>query len=75
LVTGDGYDFTCAAGFADRANRIPNTAETRFGIASGTKLITALGIGVLMDQGVLAEQTPVHELVTDELPGISRDVQ
>ena len=30
-----------AIGFAARANSIANTAETRFGIASGTKLLTA----------------------------------
>jgi len=46
-------------GFRDIKNKLPNTTETLFGIASGTKLFTALGIGVLIDRGMIALDTPV----------------
>ncbi|MEJ2737003.1 MAG: serine hydrolase [Anaerolineae bacterium] len=43
-----------AFGYRDVKNKLPNTTSTIFGIASGTKIFTALGIGVLIDQGVLS---------------------
>jgi CubicO group peptidase (beta-lactamase class C family) len=38
-------------GYLDWANRIPINRNTRFGIASGTKLFTALGIMRLVEEG------------------------
>ncbi len=46
-------------GYRDIKNEVPNTPGTLFGIASGTKLFTALGIGVLIDRGKIAFDTPV----------------
>jgi CubicO group peptidase (beta-lactamase class C family) len=46
-----------AAGYADRSNKILNTLETRFGIASGTKFLTALAIGKLIETGKLSFTT------------------
>jgi len=43
-----------AFGEADRSAGIRNTVDTRFGIASGTKFVTALAAGALIDDGVLA---------------------
>jgi CubicO group peptidase (beta-lactamase class C family) len=37
-----------AAGYADRSNKIANSLDTRFGIASGTKFFTVLAIGKLI---------------------------
>ncbi len=51
-----------AFGFRDRKNSLPNTPETLFGIASGTKLFTALGIGALIAAGKLSLDTRVKEL-------------
>lgn len=51
-----------AFGYRDVPNQIPNSTATRFGIASGTKFFTALGIGRLIDQGQLTLDTPVGEL-------------
>ncbi len=48
-----------AFGYRDVINEVPNGVETRFGIASGTKLFTALGIGKLIDQGRLTLETKV----------------
>jgi len=54
-----------AFGYRDIQNQLPNLPETRFGIASGTKFFTALGIGRLIDQGLLNLQTQVGELSPD----------
>lgn len=54
-----------AFGYRDVANQVPNTPATRFGIASGTKFFTALGIGRLIDQGRLTLETQVGELSSD----------
>lgn len=61
-------------GFADRAHRIPNTAETQFGIASGAKTLTAVAVMSLVEQGVLALETTARSLLGDDLPLIADDV-
>ena len=48
LRQGGQVLFEQAAGYADRSNQIANTVDTRFGIASGTKFLTALAIGKLI---------------------------
>lgn len=51
---GPGDAFELAFGFADRANRIANTIETRFAMASGCKIFTAVAVGLLIEQGKIA---------------------
>jgi CubicO group peptidase (beta-lactamase class C family) len=51
-----------AFGYRDIKNKLPNTTATLFGIASGTKLFTALGIGVLVDQGSISLGTTIREI-------------
>lgn len=46
--------FEKAFGLADRQWQIRNTSNTRFGIASGTKLLTALGILILVERKLLS---------------------
>ncbi len=41
-------------GLANRSEGIPNSPETRFGIASGAKFLTAIAINQLVDAGQLA---------------------
>ncbi|MGZ6544834.1 MAG: serine hydrolase domain-containing protein [Actinomycetota bacterium] len=64
-----GEDVLCerASGLADRAHGIPNTATTRFGIASGTKGFTALTIMSLVSEGSLTLHTPVRSVLGDAL--------
>jgi CubicO group peptidase (beta-lactamase class C family) len=63
-----------AAGYADRSNRVANTLDTRFGIASGTKFFTALAIGRLVAAGRLTLSTKLHECVALDFPHYSPDI-
>lgn len=63
-----------AAGYADRSNKIANTLDTRFGIASGTKFFTALAIGKLIAEQKLSVSTKFQECVTLDFPRYSPDI-
>jgi CubicO group peptidase (beta-lactamase class C family) len=54
--------YSKAYGCRDIKNHVLNTTSTVFGIASGTKFFTALGIGVLIDRGLLSLETPISEI-------------
>ena len=54
--------FNKAFGYRDIKNKLPNTTGTAFGIASGTEVFTALGIGVLVDQGLISLGTTIREV-------------
>lgn len=56
------------AGFAHRALGIAPTADTRFGLASGGKLFTALAVLSLVDDGILTLATTARSLLGDDLP-------
>ncbi len=56
-----------AFGLADRAHRLPNTTQTRFGMASGSKGFTALAVMSLVADGVLGLDDPVRAWL-DDLP-------
>ena len=66
-------EFENAYGYADRSNKILNTVDTRFGIASGTKFLTALGIGKLIDRGELSLASRLCDCVNIDFPHISED--
>lgn len=59
---------------ADRAHGVANTLHTRFGVASGGKLFTALGIGALIDDRRLELDDRVTEIIAAPLPQVSPDV-
>ncbi len=59
---------TYAYGLADRAHGVVNTVEHRFGIASGTKTLTALGVLSVVADGLLDLDAPVRDLLGGELP-------
>lgn len=63
-----------AYGLAHRGLRIPNTVDTRFGIASGGKGFTALVVVSLVDEGRLTLSTTARSLLGDDLPLIADDV-
>lgn len=63
-----------ASGYADRGNRVKNNIETKFGIASGTKLFTALAIGKLIDQGKISMETKVCDIIDYNFELYSKDI-
>jgi CubicO group peptidase (beta-lactamase class C family) len=63
-----------AYGLAHRAERIPNTPATRFGIASGTKTLTAIAVAQLVEQGRLAFDALLADCVAAPLPGLDPGV-
>lgn len=57
-----------AKGMADRANVRPNAVDTRFGIASGSKIFTAVAIAQLVEEGKLAFDDLLSELLPEDFP-------
>jgi CubicO group peptidase (beta-lactamase class C family) len=70
----DGVVAAKAYGLAHRAYGIPNTVDTRFAIASGTKGLTALTVVSLIEEGRLELATPARSVLGDALPLIPDDV-
>jgi CubicO group peptidase (beta-lactamase class C family) len=69
VVSRDGERMVeLARGFADRANGRPNTLDTRFGIASATKGLTALTVASLIESGELRSDTTLRSVVPHGLP-------
>lgn len=62
IYKNNEFVFNKAYGYRDVSNRLKNDTSTIFGIASGTKLFTALGIGVLIDQGKLSLETKISQI-------------
>jgi CubicO group peptidase (beta-lactamase class C family) len=74
-VDRDGVtEFARSYGLARRGDEVPNTLETRFGIASGTKGLTALTVMHLIADGRLSGDTTARSILGDDLPLIRDDV-
>jgi CubicO group peptidase (beta-lactamase class C family) len=65
---GDERIVELARGFADRANARPIALETRFGVASASKGLTALTVASLIESGELRADTSLRSLLRDALP-------
>jgi len=52
-----------ALGYRDLPNSLPNTISTLFGLASGTKTLTAVGILRLVEKGFTDLSTPVSDVM------------
>jgi CubicO group peptidase (beta-lactamase class C family) len=63
-----------AYGYAHRAYEIPNTVDTRFAIASGSKGLTALTVVALIEQGTLRLDTTARSVLGTDLALIGDDV-
>jgi CubicO group peptidase (beta-lactamase class C family) len=63
-----------AAGLAHRAVSVPNTVDTQFGLASGTKGFTAVTVMRLVERGDLTLDTTARSILGDELPAIDPGV-
>ncbi len=71
---GGAIEFAKAYGFAHHGYAIPNTLDTQFGIASGTKALTALTIASLVEDGSLELSTTARSVLGRDLPDIGDDV-
>ena len=71
---GGEIEFGRAYGLAHRARQIPNTFDTRFAIASGTKGLTALTVVSLISEGALRLSTAARSVLGEDLPLIGEDV-
>jgi CubicO group peptidase (beta-lactamase class C family) len=65
---GGVTELAVAYGMADRRWAIPNTVDTRFGMASVAKGFTALVIASLVEDGTLDWSTTARSLLADDLP-------
>jgi CubicO group peptidase (beta-lactamase class C family) len=65
---GDDIEVVRAYGLADRAHAIANEPDTQFGIASGTKSLTALVVMRLVEEGALSLSTPARSILGADLP-------
>lgn len=70
----DGIEVIRAYGLADRAHAIPNEPDTQFGIASGTKVLTALVTMRLVEEGALSLSTPARSVLGADLPLVDERV-
>jgi CubicO group peptidase (beta-lactamase class C family) len=67
-------ELRAAYGLADRAREIPMTVATVLGIASGSKVLTALAVLSLVEDGALALSTTARSLLGEDLPLVADDV-
>lgn len=63
-----------AKGLRDRSNELPVELETKFGIASGTKLFTALGIAVLIEKEILSLSDKVFDVLDIDIDTYDKEV-
>jgi CubicO group peptidase (beta-lactamase class C family) len=71
---GDRIELAKAYGLADRGHEIPNTVDTQFGIASGTKSLTAVTVASLIEDGSLELATTARSALGKGLPLIDDGV-
>jgi CubicO group peptidase (beta-lactamase class C family) len=71
---GRDIELARAYGLADRGHEIPNTIDTRFAIASGSKGLTALAAVGLIEDGSLELTTTARSVLGDDLPLIDDGV-
>lgn len=55
-----------AAGFADKTEERPNNTHTRFGIASGCKIFTAVAVCQLVEKGLLSFETRLRDCLNNK---------
>jgi CubicO group peptidase (beta-lactamase class C family) len=71
---GDRIELLKAYGLAHRGCKIPNTVDTQFAIASGTKALTAVAVVSLIEAGVLDLTTTARSVLGEDLPLVDDDV-
>jgi CubicO group peptidase (beta-lactamase class C family) len=70
----DGIELAKAYGLAHRGLEIPNTVDTQFAVASGTKGLTAVAVARLIEDGSLDLSTTARSVLGRDLPLVGDDV-
>ncbi|CAH2212487.1 serine hydrolase domain-containing protein [Tepidibacter aestuarii] len=68
LIFGKGY------GYANRNQKNNNTLNTRFGIASGCKIFTAVAICQLVQKGLISFDTMLNDCLDISFPNFDSDI-
>jgi CubicO group peptidase (beta-lactamase class C family) len=68
VETGDGTGWSAAFGLASRRFGVANSPDTLFGIASGTKGLTALTVMSLVEEGALSLSRTARSVLGADLP-------
>lgn len=71
---GDAVELSKAYGLAHRGHEVPNTVDTQFAIASGTKGLTAVAVVSLIEDGRLDLSTTARSVLGEDLPLVRDDV-
>ncbi|WP_226646014.1 serine hydrolase domain-containing protein [Mesobacillus subterraneus] len=71
---GNGEAATASFGYANRADQVKNNLRTRYGIASGCKLFTAIAICQLVEQGKLTFDTRLKDCLHIEFANFSDEI-
>ena len=66
--------FSKAYGFANQAESIPNTLETRFQMASGCKIFTSVAICQLVQGGLISFDTRLKDYLNISFPEFSPEI-
>ncbi|WP_223702119.1 serine hydrolase domain-containing protein [Sutcliffiella deserti] len=74
LENNTGTVYSSAHGYANRADRLVNKVETKFGIASGCKLFTAIAICRLVQDGKLSFESKLQEVLEFSFPNFDISV-
>ncbi len=74
IMKGEKEVYNKANGYANRPLEINNELDTTFGIASGTKLFTALGILKLVEEGKIKLDDLAFDYIDKDFPTYSSSV-
>jgi len=66
--------FNQTSGLRNKSEELPNTTDTAFAMASGTKLFTGIAVCKLIESGKLAIDTLLHDVVKHDLGQIDKRV-
>ncbi|MDZ5474028.1 serine hydrolase domain-containing protein [Bacillus sp. 31A1R] len=74
VQTGESVIFDKSFGYANRAEKIENQSNTRYGIASGSKILTAIAIAQLVEQGKVTFNTRLKECLNIHFPHFDESI-
>lgn len=74
LIRSKKEEYVRSFGYANRSERIGNSIHTKFGIASGCKIFTAVAICQLVQDGKLSFDAKLHTCIDFELPNFDPDI-